>query len=142
MNKKIFIILSVLFITILTATISYAATNEMNNASNDVMNGVQDTAEDVKDGVQDTAETAENVLQDATGAVKDGTNEVEETGNNITGDMSTDENNGDYSATRTAATMGSNTTMWSWVLIILVAAAILGLVWYYTAHKNNSHEDY
>jgi hypothetical protein len=47
-----------------------------------------------------------------------------------------------YDATRTAATNnGETTTMWTWVIVIVAAVAIFGLIGYYGMSNGDSKRD-
>ena len=136
MTKKIILIFSIILCSFFIFTYSLA-TNELKDAAEDVRNGVGN----VENGI-------ENVAKDVTGAIRNGSNDVERAGENMTNDMSTDNssNNGNddqYSATRTATgTLGTSNMVWTWIILAIIAAAIIGLVWYYAMQKNNTHNDY
>lgn len=142
MTKKIIIATTIILCTIFACTYSFAA-NEIKNAANDVRNGVGN----VENGV-------ENVAKDVTGAIRQGTNNVENAGGNMTNDMTrnnttstTTTNSGNtnrgYTAARTSTGIfGTSSTMWTWLILAIVAVVIIGLVWYYAMQKNNSHDNY
>ena len=151
MTKKIIIAIAFVLCTILISTYSFA-TNEIMDA----VDGVRNTIENVENG-------AENVMRDTAGAVKEGTQNIQDAGQNMTNDIKNTMNNdnngmigdtrsgtdnnkgdneGDYTATRTANNIFGNTsTMWTWIVLAIIAAAIIGLVWYYTIQNSHSHEE-
>ena len=48
-----------------------------------------------------------------------------------------------YTAQRTSTGLfGTNTSMWTWIILAVVAAVIVGVIWYYAMQHNNSHNDY
>lgn len=148
MTKKIIIaIITILYASFIT-TYSFAA--------DEIKNGAMDAANTVRNVVGDAENGVENVAKDAAGAIRKGTNDVENAGENITGDVKNGANNIEkdarndissstndgYTATRTAAdTFGTNNTMWTWLILAIVAVVIVGLVWYYIAQNNKSHND-
>lgn len=138
MTKKFLIAALIILCTIFITNYSLAM-NEIKDATNTVQNVVQNT----ENGV-------ENVAKDTAGAIKEGTNKVENAGQNMTNDMmgdsdsstDTSANNGEYDATRTSTGMfGMNNTVWTWIILAVIAAAIIGLVWYYAVQNNNSYEE-
>ena len=64
-------------------------------------------------------------------------------GVNNTTDSITNESNSStgYNATRTSATAGNTAadTTWTWIIVIVAAIAIIGLIWYYNAENNKEH---
>ena len=73
---------------------------------------------------------AENVASD----MKSG---AQKAGNSVMG-MTTNNNNGGYTATRTsgnAAIAGMSTNTWTWIIVGITAAAIVILVWSYIKQK-------
>ena len=79
-----------------------------------------------------------NQYQIVTNDVKNG---VSEGMNNIK-DSVNDDNSDDYSATRTASeNFFSSNTMWTWIILGVVAAVIIGLIWFYAMQKNNANEE-
>ena len=81
-------------------------------------------------------------------AARDVQNGAQDAGNRITGAM-TDDN---YDATRTTTRsadvnngegtfLGINGTTWAWLIIAVVAVAIIALIWMYARQNNNSYND-
>lgn len=151
MTKKIIIAITIILCASFITTYSFAA--------DEIKNGAMDAANTVRNVVGDAENGVENVAKDAAGAIRKGTNDVENAGENITGDVKNGANNIEkdtknarndissstndgYTATRTASGMfGTNNTMWTWLILAIVAVAIIGLIWYYVA-QNKSHDEY
>ena len=136
MLKKVFSLLIALFLLFFTSSV-FAANNEVG----DSMNKAGNTVKNVVGG-------AENVVEDAAGAigtgVKDLGNTVSHRASNVTGNM-----NDGYTATRTTATrtadnrgfLGMSANTWTWLVLAVVAIAIVGLVWYYVAQNKNEYNN-
>ena len=135
MKRKSFILLIALFV-ISISTLSFAddmgnnVKNTVNGATNAVVDGVQNLGEDVRSGIGTAENTIEDGAKNIGNSVMDGTNDIMDTNNN------------DYTATRTAAedvSVIDNTvaTTWTWVIVAIAAAVIIGFVWYYA----NQHVD-
>ena len=67
---------------------------------------------------------------------------TQRTGNNIVSGTTTSNNRtGNYNATRTntnATWLGMDSTAWTWLIMGIVAVAIIALVWSYARQKNTS----
>ena len=150
MNKKI--LLSVILFTAFVFSINYVFA--ANNIAQDAANMTQDATNAVTDSINKTGNTmqnAGNAVMDAANNVIDGTagainTMTEDRNTNTTPDnnnnMSTGNNNGNYSTTRTSAEgtlLGMNATTWTWIIMGLVAIAIIALVWYYSMQTTDSH---
>ena len=118
---------------------------------------MQDTANSIRDMVGG----AENAMEDAAGAVsntsKNITGDMQEGLNNVmNGNESNDAHNdntdsGNYTAQRTSTSTdgtmaGMNSTTWIWLIMAILAVAIIALVYYYSAelainNRNNYHND-
>ena len=133
MKKKSIIIISMLFIILVLGTISFATNdlkNDINSATNSIVDGAENLSEDVKSGISTVENTLEEGARDIGTAVSDGVNDVSgavESG---------------YTATKTTATDMTNNTMnssiWTWVILAIAAIVIIGLVWYYAMQKNDN----
>lgn len=112
-------------------------------------------ANDVRNFVGGTENTIENVGNNVAGGIKNGFNTVEHGAENVASDMksgaqkagnsvmgmTTNNNNGGYTATRTsgnAAIAGMSTNTWTWIIVGITAAAIVTLVWSYIKQKNKN----
>lgn len=105
-------------------------------------------ADDMKDGVRNAVGGAENVVEDAAkgtvGAVRNGIDNIGNGARNTvdTARSSMDNNNNNYTAARTNTSgevtfAGMNATGWTWFVMAISAALIIGLVWYYA--KQNTY---
>ena len=164
MNKKIFFTVLMIFISLIAfCSYSFAATNMMNNARNAVMdagNAIGDTIVEAKNAVVDGARGLTNgattLGNDAMNGVKnmgnDAVNGERNIEDNAVDTMNTtggifDNNNDNYTATRTATTnngfLGMSDTTWTWLILGIVGIAIVALVWYYGAqyeHRNYNND--
>ena len=150
MKKKTLFITFLTIIAVMFLSISSFAENNM--------------ASDAVQGVRNVVGGAENVVEDAAkdiaGGVREGISDVENTGEDMTrtdntqqmqgGAMTSDDNNGGYTATRTATTgtgntfLGMNATTWTWIIMAIVGIAIVALVWYYGKQNeltSHNHDD-
>lgn len=102
----------------------------------------------LKDAAQGTVNTVENVVSDAGHAINKGASTVKNaTGNVMNANKATATTN-NYNATRTSTTsptfMGMNATAWTWLIVGVLGAIIIGLVWYYGKEHSSatkiSHE--
>ena len=146
--------MSLLILTILISfsTISFAnmsndVKNTVNGATNTVIDGAQNLTEDVRKGIGNAEDAIENGARNIGNAITDGANDVMGTNNNNNNnnnDDNSDNANGTaYTATRTTAadiTGATRTTsMWTWIILAVAAAVIVGLVWYYAAERTERH---
>ena len=111
------------------------ATGAIRNGINTVENAGKNTMNDIKNGTQDAMNNIQNTTQ------------------NI---MDNDQNSGnispsdsDYTVQRTAGEMNNdffgfmnNNNIWAWIVIGIVALAVVGIIWYYMTRKNDysNHE--
>ena len=139
--KKRFLFTLVVTILFLSIAISSFA---MGNIANDVRNfvgGTENTIENVGDnvagGIKNGFNTVEHGAENVASDMKSGAQKV---GNSVMG-MTTNNNNGGYTATRTsgnAAIAGMSTNTWTWIIVGITAAAIVILVWSYTKKTNKN----
>lgn len=155
MAKKVIIAITFILCASFITTYSFA--------TDEIKNGAMDAAQNVRNAVGDVENGVENAAKGAAGAIKKGTGDIENAGENVTGDMKKGSNNIEadakntmtsattgnggtndgYTATRTSTGMfGTSNTMWTWLILAIVAVAIVGLIWYYSAQKSNSHDEY
>lgn len=140
MYKKLLISTALLIIGIFSFTICFA-----NNGLQDAANGVRNVVGGAENAVEGAAKDISNASKDATGKMEQGANNA---GNAVmnnkdnNNDARTGTANNDYTATRTAATdttfMGMNATAWTWLIMGIVAIAIVALVWYYSMQLRSS----
>lgn len=150
--KKKFYIIALLIVSILVLSFSYTfAANEpeavqgIRNVVGGAENIVEDAGRGIVDGVRNVTSGGENMMENAAGNIGNG---VQDAGNRITGAM-TDDN---YDATRTTTRsvdinndegsfLGINGTTWAWIIIAVVAVAIIALIWMYARQNNSSYND-
>lgn len=137
MNKKIYVSFAILLSIIFSFTFCFAtsATDDMKKTVNDVRNFVGDAENTVENAALDIS----NVSKDVTGDMENGMNH--ETKNSTTGTI-TQNMSGQYSATRTSTdntVMGMTSTAWTWIILAIVAIAIIALVWYYSMQITNNN---
>ena len=145
MKRKAFILL-ILTAIISISTVCLANTgndikNAVNGATSTVVDGAQNLTEDVRSGIGNAENAIENGARDIGTAITDGVNDVMRT------DINNDTDNANttgYTATRTTAAdvTGTNTmtfSMWTWIILAIAAAIIVGLVWYYGMQHNDRH---
>ena len=134
MTKKIILTITFILFALFASTYSFA-TDNMKNGAMDAANGVRNAVGDVENGVEDTA-------KDISGAIRKSTNDVEKAGNDVTGDIKSSNNKDNHPATRTATDVGTgmSNTMWIWLIMAIVAVAIIALIWFYTAQNKNNRD--
>ena len=144
-KKNLFLIIVISVITLFTS-VCFAEESMMNDA----MEGVETTMESAGNTIQDTANGMAN-------GVKNGVNGISNTMNNMgstvmdTMDMNDNNrntnynnNNNGYTAERTSTTgyynestfLGLNSTAWTWIIMGIIGAVIVGLVIYYNTQRN------
>ena len=135
--------------TVAGSIITANAANTVRDAVGNAENTVENAAKDVSNTSKDVTGDIENGAAKTTDNVTNNTISRETTNNTtVTG---TTNNTGNYTATRTATTnnqalFGMNSTTWIWLIMAIVAVAIIGLVYYYSAavtnkrHYNNDDE--
>ena len=92
-----------------------AVTNDHNQNNNNNNNNNQNVGDKMRDGVNSVANTVENGVRNVA--------------------------NAGYNTARTAAdtTATTNTsTIWTWVVLLAVGAAIIALVWYFAMQNSNN----
>lgn len=150
MKKKILIASILTLCMLIVGCYSFAANNVMNNPVNSVRNvvgGAENVVEDAARGVTDTVKgginMTENGVHNAAVKTESGLenagnmakNTVQNTGNAVT--SKTTQNPSRYNATRTMASAVNTGVVWTWLVVAIVALAIIGLIWYYTSQKND-----
>ena len=140
---------------------NYTFAADMMNGLENAANNVRNTVENAENTVENVARDVSNTSKDATGAIENEASKMTETQNNdnsrndtdknadnlhdnTTAKGMTDANTGNYTATRTATTdnqrlFGMNSTTWIWLIMAIVAVAIIGLVYYYSAAVTSKH---
>ena len=146
MSKKLLISTVLLLTIVFSFNICFAA-NEMQDLTNGVRNvvdGAQNTLENVGQGISNTSKEITGDIENKANQMSNDVMNTMDDNNNNNGETAKDTNNTvGYTATRTATStddtfMGMNSTAWTWLILGIVAVAIVGLVWYYTAQLNSS----
>ena len=139
MKKKFFIIATLLVIfSFFIVPYAFAANKNMDNAVNNVRNFVGGAENVVKDAGKDVA----NGIKSGLNAIDDGAKDVGNDVKNGMNDMGRTTNN--YTATRTATTTDNgllgnvSNTVWSWLIIAIVAIVIVALVLFYANQNKNT----
>ena len=148
MNKKLLLtiltILSILFYSVVCF-----ATNENTNLGNELQdsaNKSENTIQNAGEGIKNMASDIGNGVQNVTSDIGRGIQNVFTTDNNTDTDMADmgATNTDGYTATRTT-TDGANTgiaginqTTWIWLIMGIVAIAIIALTWYYVTQNNDT----
>ncbi len=148
MKKKTLIAIITVLAVILFGVSSFASNNNMGS---DAVNGVRNFVGGAENVVEDAAMGIAGGIREGISDVENGAEDASRTGgNNMEGAMTSDNNNGDYTATRTATTattggsfLGMGGTAWAWLIMAVLGIIIVGLVWYYgkqnemTAHNHD-----
>ena len=144
MLKKLVVLTFTLCFLLVFSTSVFATNNNsiIGNVVNDAKNTISDGANNIRNVVEDGSNAVENTTENMVNDVRDGANNVENSiangVNTVTNDaMNTSEDAG-YTATRTAQNVedANNSTTWMWIVLIVAAVAIIGLVWYYATKTN------
>ena len=133
--KKKFFVISTLLIGLLLISTSYAFanTNMVNTVEHAVQNVTSATGNVINRGIG-TTRNAVNSMEQGTQNV--GNAVVTGTTNNTAANNRTSS----YNATRTNANtfLGMTSTAWTWLIMGIVAVAIVTLVWFYARQKDTS----
>lgn len=141
--KKRFLIVSIIAILLISISIPVFAMENFANGVRNMVGGAENMLEDtggaisngVKNGMNTVGQGTQNVMTD----VRDGMNNTE---NSMTGITTTVNNNGGYTATRTATDnvtfAGMSTNTWTWIIIGITALAIGILIWAYMKQRNTN----
>lgn len=114
------------------------ATNSIGDAAGkageNIKNSAQNASDAMKNGTQNMENSMEKGTQNAGNAIKDGAQNVGNTLENVANNIT---NPGNYNAERTSAENQNagdtfmNSTTWAWIIIGIIAVAIIALFWYY-----------
>lgn len=131
--KKKFFVISALLVSLLAISTSYAFANT--NMVNTVEHAAQNITSDAGNMLNNSANATKNTINNISAG-------TQRTGNNIVSGTTTNNNRtGNYNATRTntnATWLGMDSTAWTWLIMGIVAVAIIALVWSYAKQKNTS----
>ena len=116
------------------------ATDGLGNVANDVRNVVGGVENTVENAVENAVRDVSNVSKDVTGSVENGMNS--DTHNSMS-------RTNNYNTTRVATgssnmSGGMSASAWTWLILGIVAIAIIAVVWYYSmqlTNGRNNHDD-
>lgn len=154
MYKKLLIVTAIISSLIFSVSVCFA-----NNLAQDAANGAKNLVGGAENTIEGAVKGVSNASKDATANFENGANNMTNEmmnnnnsdnnnhnydGTNVTSTTGNNANN--YTATRTGATdntfMGMNSTVWTWLILGIVAIAIVALVWYYSTQvSSNRYND-
>ena len=161
-KKLIFTILVFTCITVFSFSFCFAENmenitngirNTINNAENTIENaakGAVDTSKNITGTMENTANNmTDNMFINSTTETETKTNQVDNNDKTNMAGATMNSDNGTYTAMRTSATgedtlFGMTSTTWIWLILALVAIALIALVYFYSAQmtgKHNYHDD-
>ena len=143
LKKIIFTILLLTVAFIFGINYTFAADD---TALEDATNTVRNMVGDAENGIENAAKDISNTSKDVTSDMENGANDAK---SDMENKATTNSNPNNYSASRTStATDGSlfgmNSTTWIWLIMAIVAIAIIALVYYFSVRStgsNNYHDD-
>jgi len=167
MTKKVFAIVVTFLMIIFTSSMIFAANTNMGNEWDNSMDKTQNTMHNIGNGVESAVDGVMNMGRNVVnGLTNDNMNENpaytndtagittipnqnNDTNTGVTGFTTDNGNNDDntgYTATRTATNLattnnslfGLSDTAWTWIIMIITAAVIVSLVYYYGAQHENT----
>ena len=137
MKKKLFISALLSLVTLcMLFTSSFAAKgakDTLKDSASKSANSVQSAGDTIKNATMDVTNTAENIFGD-------GKNMTENLANDVTNTLQSDVTGG-YNTIQTSGEQMTNATsdLWLWMILAVIAALIVGVVWYYTARANDTN---
>ena len=139
MKKKFLISFAIILVSIFSFTVCFA-TDGLGNVANDVRNVVGGVENTVENAVENAVRDVSNVSKDVTGSVENGINS--DTHNSMS-------RTNNYNTTRVATgssnmSGGMSASAWTWLILGIVAIAIIAVVWYYSmqlTNGRNNHDD-
>ncbi len=146
MNKKLIISTCILLINIFF-TFSMCFADDATNMLEDATDSVRNVVGDVENAVEDAAGDVTNSTKNATEDMEEEANDVSDSVTNTMGTTDGETNDNSYTATRTSTDaeaptfMGMTATAWTWLIMGIVAIAIVALVWYYANQIRTSKYD-
>ena len=153
MRRKIYLTLSIVIVSLLLSTFTFATENSaiaggIRNVVGGAENVIQNTGDTIANTTRNVAPGVENMMTDAgqtiDNSMKSIGNGIQNAGNTITGAI--DMSDGDYTAQRTAnegtgTFLGMDPTMFTWVIMAIVGLAIIALVWMYAKQNDHSYTE-
>lgn len=112
-------------------------------------NVMQNTASGITNGIRNATGTMTNGMDNMTNTNNtNNTNNSTGNENEVIGAIARDNNNGGYTATRTATAfdeptlLGINMTTWTWIIMAIAAVGIVTLIWSYTKQRSENYNSY
>ena len=164
---NIFLIASFIFFATYTFATDSNMMQDATNAVRDMVGGAENAMEDAAGAVSNTSKNITGDMQEGLNNMMDNNDQNNtDTNNDNNGDdrntttgASTDNNGnganygnngnnpGDYTAQRTATTTdgtiaGMNSTTWIWLIMAVLAIAIIALVYYYSVGMTTNNRNY
>ena len=147
--RKFLISTIILSLTVFCFSYTFAASNlatDTKDTTDKVGNAISNTANGAKNAVMNTGNAIANGANDAKNAVSNTSRDIMNGTENVINDVADGiEGATDYTAERTATNgnlLGMNSTSWTWLILGVVAAAIIFLVWRYgKQYEHTSHHD-
>ncbi|MBP3254994.1 MAG: hypothetical protein J6M60_00675 [Clostridia bacterium] len=137
MKSRTIFFLIVFSVIILFSTVCFAEEDMMN----DTMDSAENTMESAGNFVEDTASGMANGVRNGVNGVA---NAMGNMGATMMNTMDMDDEGDNYTAERTSTTgytnegtfLGLNSTAWTWIVMGIVGAAVIGLIIYYNTQKD------
>ena len=152
MKKKIMLSILVL-VSALVISISFVSgMDNIGNVAKETTEGIKNTAENFASGIGNTASDmskgAKNVTSDMERGMQDMTSGVGSAMHNTTNSVvgMTTNHNSSYSAERTSSmgdtpiVFGMNASTLTWLILGLIAIAIISLIWTYVKERNEASQ--
>ena len=121
-----------------------------NDLMQDAVNGVRDAVGGAENAVEGAVKNITDASKNATGNMENTANDImnntinETTRNSATTKSNTDNNSDNgYVAKRTSSDstfMGMGATAWTWLILGVVAIAIVSLVWFYSTQLSTTEQ--
>ena len=143
MTKKFFLIVSTIFALLLIHSTVFAIDNTVHDTANNVGNEMKNSWDKLGNTMQNVGNTVKTGISNMG---KDNNNTDNRTGFMGMTENNNNNNNGAYTATRTSTdtptAFGMDGTMWTWLILAILAVTIISLVWYYGVQKSDDREDH
>ena len=150
MTKKVFILFISFLMIIFTSSLVLAEENmsaEWNDSVDKTKNTMQNIGNGIESAVDGVVDMGRNVVNGVTNSnMMNDNNASGANGNNgaATGRTTDTTGNSNYTAMRTSTTantdtslLGLSNTAWTWIIMIITAAVIVSLIYYYGAQFEN-----
>lgn len=150
---KKFLISTIIFCMITFLSFSVFAATDLTRSAQNATNSIGEAIGNTANGAKNVIANAENKVENGVkntknaivGSTDNMTNDTRNTTDNAVDTMGNTDN--DYDATKTATNTGllgnMTSTGWTWLILGIVGATIIGLIWYYgnQYEHSSSHND-